>query len=69
MNNKDLEGIKVCGTELKISQFADDRPTVIFLKDKSILRKALNVFIKKFNVTVYVMHMILPTRDFVNCFL
>jgi len=28
MNNKDLEGIKVCGTELKISQFADDRSPV-----------------------------------------
>lgn len=41
VNNKDLEGIKVCDTKLIISQFADD--TVIFLKDKSILQKALNV--------------------------
>lgn len=41
VNNKELEGIKICDTEFKISQFADD--TVIFLKDKSILEKALNV--------------------------
>uniref|UniRef100_A0A3P9AV59 Reverse transcriptase domain-containing protein n=1 Tax=Maylandia zebra TaxID=106582 RepID=A0A3P9AV59_9CICH len=41
VNHSDIEGINIFDIELKISQFADD--TVIFLKDKSILEKALNV--------------------------
>lgn len=41
INHEELEGIKVFGNEFRISQFADD--TVLFLKDKSILKKALNV--------------------------
>lgn len=41
INNPGVEGIKLHDYEFKISQFADD--TVLFLKDKSTLKSALNV--------------------------
>lgn len=41
LNQPDFKGIDILGYELKISQFADD--TVIFLKDKSVIEKALNI--------------------------
>jgi len=41
VNHPQLKGITICGYEYRISQFADD--TVIFLKDKSMIEKTLNI--------------------------
>lgn len=42
VNHPQLKGITISHYKYRISQFADD--TVIFLKDKSIVKKALNIF-------------------------
>jgi len=41
VNHPQWKGITISDYEYRISQFADD--TVIFLKDKSIVKKALNI--------------------------
>ncbi len=41
VNHPQLKGITISEYEYRISQFADD--TVIFLKDKSIVKKALKI--------------------------
>lgn len=41
VNHPELEGINIFDYEFGISQFADD--TVFFLKDKTMIKKALNV--------------------------
>lgn len=41
VNHPQIKGINIFDYEYRISQFADD--TVIFLKDKSLIRKALDI--------------------------